>query len=137
MRDGALGGWDPKNVTVAVQGFGNVGAWAARLLQEKGCTIVAISDVSGAYYNPDGLDIEGAIAYSAGNNNSLEGYTGGKIISNEELLELDVNLLAPCALEDQITDKNAVMITEHRVRTNENVPGLQLLKVHGVIQLTD
>jgi glutamate dehydrogenase/leucine dehydrogenase len=115
-------GWDPNNVTVAVQGFGNVGSWAARLLEQKGCTIVAISDVSGAYYNPDGINVEAAIDYSTRNNNSLEGFAGGKIITNEELLELDVNLLAPCALEDQITEKNAANIKAKLIVEGANGP---------------
>ncbi|MEM0995812.1 MAG: Glu/Leu/Phe/Val dehydrogenase [Bacteroidota bacterium] len=115
-------GWNPKDVSVAVQGFGNVGTWAARLLAEKGCTVVAISDVSGAYYNPEGLDIEAAIAYCDQNNRTLEGFTGGVQISNSELLELDVDLLAPCALEDQINDKNAANIKAKLIVEGANGP---------------
>ena len=97
----------PSDCTCAVQGFGNVGTWGARLLVEKGVKVVAISDVSGAYYNPDGLDIEAAIAYTEANGRSLKGFTGGKIISNNDLLTLDVDILVPAALEDQITLDNA------------------------------
>jgi glutamate dehydrogenase (NAD(P)+) len=99
-------GWDPKKVTAAVQGFGNVGSYGAQLLQEKGVKILAISDISGGYYNEKGLDIDAAIAYVKANG-SLKGWTGGVSITNGELLELDVMLLAPCAMENQITQANA------------------------------
>jgi len=114
--------WDPNNVTCAVQGFGNVGSWSARLMQEKGVTIVAISDVSGGYYNPDGIDIENAISYMAKNGRSLAGFSGGQLISNEALLELDVDILAPCALEDQITDENAENIKAKLIVEGANGP---------------
>ncbi|MBT8327169.1 MAG: Glu/Leu/Phe/Val dehydrogenase, partial [Bacteroidia bacterium] len=97
---------NPANCTCAVQGFGNVGSISAKLLEMQGVSIVAISDVSGAYFNKQGIDIEEAIKYTA-KNKSLEGYKGGKKISNEKLLELDVDILVPAALEDQITEENA------------------------------
>lgn len=115
-------GWDPANVSCAVQGFGNVGSWGARLLAEKGVKVVAISDVTGGYYNPDGLDIEAAIAYSESNGNSLGGFTGGKRITNDELLELDVQMLAPCALEDQINEHNAGNIKAKLIVEGANGP---------------
>ena len=113
---------DPKKSTCAIQGFGNVGSWAGRLLAEKGVKIVAISDVSGAYHNPKGLDVEDAIAYSESNGNSLKGWTGGKMISNAELLALDVDILAPCALEDQITTDNAADIKAKLIVEGANGP---------------
>lgn len=115
-------GWDPNNVSCAVQGFGNVGSWAARLLAEKGVKIVAISDVSGGYYNPDGLNVEEAISYMERNGRSLAGYSGGQRISNEALLELDVDILAPCALENQITDANANNINAKLIVEGANGP---------------
>jgi glutamate dehydrogenase (NAD(P)+) len=114
--------WDPKNVTVAVQGFGNVGTWASKLLAEKGCKIVAISDISGGYYNADGIDIEEAIAYRTESDNSLEGFPGATKITNPELLELDVDLLCPCAMEDQITDQNADNIKAKLIVEGANGP---------------
>lgn len=99
-------GWDPKTIDCAVQGFGNVGSYAAMLLEEKGVKIVAISDISGGYYNANGLNIKEAMAYTEAHG-SLEGYKGGSKITNAELLELDVKLLAPCAMENQITAQNA------------------------------
>lgn len=115
-------GWDPNNVTCAVQGFGNVGSFGAMLLEEKGVKVVAISDISGAYYNPDGLNIKEAIAYAKKNNRSLAGYSGGQLISNEALLELDVDMLAPCALENQITEKNAANIKAKLIVEGANGP---------------
>lgn len=115
-------GWDPKNVTVAVQGFGNVGTWASRLLAEKGCKIVAVSDITGGYYNSDGLDIEAAIEYSDKNGNSLAGFPGAKHITNSDLLELDVDMLCPCAMEDQITDQNADNIKAKLIVEGANGP---------------
>lgn len=115
-------GWDPKNVSVAIQGFGNVGTWAARLLAEKGCKVVAISDVSGGYYNADGLDIEAAIKYSDEHDRSLAGLPGATQITNAELLELDVDMLCPCAMEDQITDQNANNIKAKLIVEGANGP---------------
>lgn len=99
-------GWNPRNVTAAVQGFGNVGSYGAKLLWEKGVKILAISDISGGYYNANGLDIKAAFEYVT-EKKSLEGWTGGSKISNSELLELNVDLLAPCAMENVITKENA------------------------------
>jgi len=98
---------NPKQSTVVVQGFGNVGSVAAQLLQEQGCKIIAISDVSGAYFNKNGIDINDAIAYSTKNKRLLSGYTKAEKISNEQLLELQCDVLIPAALEDQITTQNA------------------------------
>jgi glutamate dehydrogenase (NAD(P)+) len=93
----------PADCTVAVQGFGNVGSVAAKLLRAQGCTVVAVSDVTGAYYNADGFDVEALQAYTRGHNGTLDGFTGGDKLTNEELLTLDVDVLVPAAKEDQIT----------------------------------
>jgi glutamate dehydrogenase (NAD(P)+) len=95
-----------RDVTVAIQGFGNVGSEAAIALREHGYRIVAISDVSGAYFRAEGLDVQAAATYAA-SQRSLEGWTGGDKISNEELLELECTVLIPAALERVITEKNA------------------------------
>ncbi|MCL4106280.1 UNVERIFIED_CONTAM: hypothetical protein GTU68_061122 [Idotea baltica] len=115
-------GWDPKEVTCAVQGFGNVGSYGSMLLTEKGVKVVAISDVSGGYYNPDGLDIKAAMDYCSKNNRSLAGWSGGQLISNDALLELDVDMLAPCALENQITERNAPNIKAKLIVEGANGP---------------
>jgi len=103
-------GIDIEKSTVAVQGFGNVGSIAARLLHEAGAKIVGISDVSGAFYCPDGFDIGDVIEYTKSSpGHLLAGYNGAgtEEISNDELLTLDVDVLVPAALEAQITARNA------------------------------
>ncbi|MFW5883266.1 MAG: Glu/Leu/Phe/Val family dehydrogenase [Verrucomicrobiota bacterium] len=99
-------GVDPDDVTVAIQGFGNVGSWAAFTCREFGYKVIAISDVSGGYYNPKGLDIESAVHYLA-DHRSLEGWNGGDRITNEQLLELECTVLMPAAIEQVITEHNA------------------------------
>jgi len=108
--------------TVAVQGFGNVGSISANLMHEQGAKIVAISDVSGGYYNKDGIDIPAAIDYYQANGNSLEGFSNADKISNEELLELDVDVLIPAAKEDQISKKNASNIKAKIIAEGANGP---------------
>lgn len=99
-----------EGTTVAVQGMGNVGSITAKLLNEEGMKVVAVSDVSGGIYNPNGLDIPAIIDYlSKDRKNLLKDYNedGMSRISNEELLELDVKVLVPAALENQINLTNA------------------------------
>jgi len=115
-------GLNPFKSTCAVQGFGNVGSISARLLQQQGLKIVAISDVTGGYYNADGIDAEEAIAYRDGNNGTLEGFTKAEKISNEKLLELDVDVLVPAAMEDQITKHNANNIKAKLIVEGANGP---------------
>ncbi|MFO7882448.1 MAG: Glu/Leu/Phe/Val dehydrogenase [Kosmotogaceae bacterium] len=99
---------DPEKTTVAVQGFGNVGSHAAKLIQEEiGSKIIAVSDVSGGIYNENGLDINELIEYTKTNNGLVKGYPKAEAISNEDLLTLDVDVLVPAALENAITEKNA------------------------------
>ncbi|HAY98742.1 MAG TPA: glutamate dehydrogenase, partial [Mesotoga sp.] len=99
---------DPKQAKVAVQGFGNVGSFAAKLIDEEmGSKVIGVSDVSGGLYNPEGFDIDDLIAYRDQNNGVIEGYPKGQKISNEDLLGLDVDILVPAALENAITEKNA------------------------------
>jgi len=92
-----------EGVDIAIQGFGNVGSVTARLLDERGANVVAVSDVTGALYDPDGLDIDDVSAYVAGNDGRLEGYPESDRISNDDLLTLDVDALIPAAIEDVIT----------------------------------
>jgi glutamate dehydrogenase (NAD(P)+) len=95
-------GLAPSECTVAVQGFGNVGATAAALLAEQGCSVVAVSDVTGGYYNEDGLDLSEMRAHATRTGGTLEGYEAAESLSNEGLLTLDVDVLVPAAKEDQI-----------------------------------
>ncbi len=112
----------PANCTCAVQGFGNVGSNAAKLLSAKGVKIIAISDHTGAYFNKNGILISEAIRYRDNNKGLLEGFTGGEKITNAELLTLDVDILAPCALEDQITPHNAHQIKAKLIVEGANGP---------------
>ncbi len=134
-------GLRPSQCTVAVQGFGNVGSIGAELLQRQGCKIVAVSDVSGGYYNENGLDIAAMMAYAEANNRSLEGYTEAQPISNAELLALDVDVLAPCAKEDQITGANAHEIRAKIIAEGANGPTTPkadaILKENGVLVAPD
>jgi glutamate dehydrogenase (NAD(P)+) len=115
-------GMDPKNTVAAVQGFGNVGSISAKLLAQKGVKIVGISDVNSGYYNPDGIDIPAAIDFYMANGYSLDGFTQGDAISNEEVLTLDVDLLVPAAIEDQITRHNAYDIKAKLIVEGANGP---------------
>jgi glutamate dehydrogenase (NAD(P)+) len=115
-------GINPVGTTCAVQGFGNVGSISAKLLQMQGMKVLAISDVTGGYFNPEGLNVEEAIAYRDNNNGTLEGYKGGKKITNEELLELDVTVLVPAAMEDQINNENADKIKAKLIVEGANGP---------------
>lgn len=114
-------GFKPKQCRVAVQGFGNVGSVAAKLLDEQGCRVVAISDVTGGYVNEKGIDVQGAIDYVR-EHGSLEGFGGGDKITNEELLELDCEILVPAAKEDQITSRNADRIKAKIIVEGANGP---------------
>ena len=116
---------EPTQTTVAVQGFGNVGSVSADLLKKEGCTIVAVSDVSGGYYNPEGLPIQDMIKYcETSKHHVLEGFDapGVSRISNEELLELDVDILVPAALEKVITVENADNIKAFAIVEGANGP---------------
>jgi len=113
---------NPYKATCAVQGFGNVGSWAASLLQERGLIIQAVSDLTGAYYNEKGIDIAAVIKYRESNRGTLEGFTGGEKITNENLLTLPVDLLVPAATEDVITHTNAVNIQAKLIVEGANGP---------------
>ena len=107
--------------TVAVQGFGNVGSTAAKLMADEGCKVVAIGDRAGAFHNANGIDVDAAIAYVA-KHRSLDGFTGGDRIEMEELLQLEVDVLVPAALENVITTKNASKIRAKVVCEGANGP---------------
>jgi glutamate dehydrogenase (NAD(P)+) len=100
-RDGRLDG-----MTAAVQGFGNVGSFLAKFLHEEGASVVAISDSRAALYNAKGIDIAAAFAHKR-EHGTLAGLKDADQITNDDLLLLDVDILAPCALEQVITERNA------------------------------
>ncbi len=134
-------GLDLKGVTVAVQGFGNVGSHAALILAEEcGCKVVAISDVAGGLYNADGLDIK-ACVQTAKDTGSVLNYKDAQPITNKELLELDVHILVPAAIENQITRENAADIKAKIIAEGANGPitpeADKILNEKGIIIIPD
>jgi len=113
-------GWDIAETTVAVQGFGSVGASAARLLEEWGATVVAVSDVTGAAYDPDGLDTQ-AIPSHEEEPEAVAAHAD-RVIPNDELLTLDVDVLIPAALGNVITTANAEDIGANLIVEGANGP---------------
>src|SRR6201991_2078348 len=112
---------DIKGATVAVQGFGNVGSVSADLLSKIGAKIVAVTDWKGGVYNPTGLDIEKMLEYSK-QHKTIDGSPGGEPMDNEQLFSLDVDVLVPAALENQITEDNASVIKAKIVAEGANGP---------------
>ena len=110
-----------QGATVAVQGFGNAGQWAARLLANQGCRVVAVSDTSGGIYNGRGLDVEAAVAHKLSTNRVVT-FAGGDHITNNELLTLDVDILVPAAFENQITAANAADVKAGIIAEAANGP---------------
>src|SRR5215470_3580961 len=99
-------GFDIKGATVAVQGLGNVGSVSAELLAEQGAKIIAVADYKGGVYNAKGLDLASLLEY-ASRTRSVAGFSGGEPLTNDQLFKLDVDILIPAALENQITIENA------------------------------
>lgn len=136
-------GRGPAGLRVAVQGFGNVGQYAANIMaSEFGSTIVAVSDVSGGIYNPKGLDIPAVIEYIRNSpGHLLKGYREADAITNAELLTLDVDVLIPAALQDQITVKNADQIRAGVIVEGANGPTTfeadQILNERGIKAVPD
>ncbi|RZP24836.1 glutamate dehydrogenase [bacterium] len=96
---------DLKGAKVVVQGFGNVGSYAAKFLHEYGCKIIGVSDISGGLYAPDGFDVEELFDYNY-EHRTIDGYQYGKKITNEELLALECDFLIPAALGSAINEDN-------------------------------
>lgn len=114
---------NPFQATCAVQGFGNVGSWAAKLLEERGLKIVAISDHTGAFYSEKGIDIVKAIEFRDANGGHLGGFTGGDRMENAgDLLTLEVDVLVPAAVEDVITIHNVNDIKAKLIVEGANGP---------------
>ncbi len=136
-------GIDIGDATIAVQGMGNVGSISARLLYEQGAKIVAVSDVSGGIYKADGLDIPAVCKYLSVRGNLLSGYSESGIsrISNSELLESDVTVLIPAALENQINSENAARIRAKIIVEGANGPTTveadDILEQNGVTLVPD
>jgi len=133
-------GLDLKNATVAVQGYGNVGYNAARLLDEAGCKIVAVSDSKGGIYNPEGLDPKQVNTYK-NENGSFAGYENCRSITNMEILELPCDILVPAALENQITNANVAKVKAKIIAEGANGPTTpradEVLFKNGVFMIPD
>ena len=125
---------------VAVQGFGNVGSFLAKFLHEEGATVIAISDSTTALYNPKGIDVPAAFAYKR-EHRTLSGLKDAELITNDDLLLLDVDILAPCALEQVITEQNAPKVRASMICEGANGPVTPaadaILEDNGVLILPD
>jgi glutamate dehydrogenase (NAD(P)+) len=134
-------GLDPRDATVAVQGFGKVGGLAAQYLHDAGCKVVAVSDVKGGAYNAMGLNPAAMLRALRGGMESVVGYPGTDAISNEELLELDVDVLVPAALESVIHDGNADRVKARFIVEGANGPTTpdadEILEAKGVVVVPD
>jgi glutamate dehydrogenase (NAD(P)+) len=133
-------GIEPKEATIVIQGFGNVGSIAAKMFVDAGCKIVAISDVTGGYYNEAGIDVPGALAYAA-EHHSLDGYRGGEHITNEALLELPCDVLVPAALEKVLTVDNASRVAAKLIVEGSNGPTTpeadRIFNARGIVVIPD
>jgi glutamate dehydrogenase (NAD(P)+) len=125
---------------VAIQGFGNVGSHLARLLQQDGTTVVSVSDSRGGVYNANGIDVQAALAHKA-EKGSLQGLKNADAITNEELVELPCDILAPCALEQVVTEENAARVKATIICEGANGPVTPaadaILEERGVLVLPD
>ena len=125
---------------IAIQGFGNVGSWAGRLLHEHGATVVAVSDITGGYYDPSGLDIP-AVWEHVRAEGDLEHFDDATAITNEELLALDCDVLMPAAIGGVLTEDNADDVQADYVLEGANGPTTyaadQILKERGVTCIPD
>ncbi|MBX7169206.1 MAG: glutamate dehydrogenase [Pirellulales bacterium] len=115
-------GRKPSNTRIAIQGFGNVGSHAARFLHDADCKIVAVADVSGAYYRSLGLDIGDVGRWARDHGGSLAGYPEAEHISGAQLLELDVDVLLPAALGGVLTAENAPRVKAPIIVEGANEP---------------
>ena len=132
---------NPYNATCAIQGFGNVGSYAATLMAKRGVKIVGISDISGAYYNKEGIDVRAAQIFRDKNKGMLEGFPGAEVITGEELLTLDVDVLVPAAKEDVITKHNAPDIKAKLIVEGANGPTSfkadKIIREKGILVVPD
>jgi len=133
-------GRTPEGLKVAIQGFGNVGSLFATFVANAGASVVAVSDSGGGRYDPAGLDVEAIVAHKSSGGRISE-LTAGDAVSNEELLELPCDVLAPCALELVITEANADRVRARIVLEGANGPTTPaadaVLEAGGVLVIPD
>lgn len=135
-----LQGIEPYEATAAVQGFGNVGSWTAKLFCDAGVKVIALGDVNGAIYKADGFDCYDVDAYVK-KTGSIVGYPGSKPITNAQLLAMEVTVLAPCAIELQLTKENAADVSASIIVEGANGPTTpeadEILEEKGVLVIPD
>jgi glutamate dehydrogenase (NAD(P)+) len=133
-------GWRLAEQRCVVQGFGNVGGIAAQELVAKGATVLAVSDISGGIYSPNGLDLDEVRGWVAAHG-TLEGYPGVPYVTNSELLELPCDVLVLAALENQLTSENAPRVHAKLIAEGANGPtsieGDAILAERGILVLPD
>ncbi len=133
-------GIDPRGATVAIQGFGQVGGWAARTIEEQGAKVVAVSDIGGGIYNTKGISIA-ALEASKGPGQLVSAFRGGDPITNEDILAVKCDVLIPAAIENVITSSNAANVQARIVVEGANSPVTyeadQVLKEKGVVVIPD
>jgi len=133
-------GLRPEESTVAIQGFGNVGRHAAKLFEERGCKVVGISDVTGAYYNENGIYVTGAMAHVT-QHGTLEGFQGGDKITNAELLASPCDVLVPAALEKVFTSEMAAKVQAKLIVEGANGPTTpeadRIFREKGIVVIPD
>ena len=132
---------DIRNTTVVIQGFGNVGAHTARIMQECGARVIAVSDVQGGIFNSKGLDIPELLTLYKTRGQSLRNTKLGDWLSNDELLQLDCSVLVPAALSEQITERNAAKLRCRILAEGANGPTTleadRILQDQGVFIIPD
>ncbi len=114
-------GMSLSEATVAVQGFGNAGSIAARLIRDEGATIVAVSDSTGGIHNAAGLDVDRVIAWKK-EHGTVQGFPGSRDVTNADVLEVQCDILIPAALENQITIQNAANVKARLIAEAANGP---------------
>lgn len=133
-------GLNLKGATAAIQGFGNVGSWTALLLAELGVKILAVNDVHGGAYNPNGLNVTEVVEYYQ-QHGTVKGFPGTENIASTDLLTLPVDVLVPAALENQITLANADKISAKIIAEAANGPttpeAARILTEKGILQIPD
>jgi glutamate dehydrogenase/leucine dehydrogenase len=131
---------DLRRATVAIQGFGNAGSIAARLIADQGATVVAVSDSTGGIHNPAGLDVGKVINWKK-EHGTVQGFPGSTDVTNAEVLEVECDILIPAALENQITNRNADRIRARVVAEAANGPTTpeadEILFRRGVFMIPD
>ncbi len=133
-------GMNMNGLRVVVQGFGNVAFYAAKIIKEMGCNVVAVSDSTSGIYNPKGIDLDAANKRKQ-ETGRLRGLPGCKDMSNEELLELDCDILLPCAIENVITEENADRIKAKVISEGANGPctpkAREMMHKRGILVVPD